>query len=162
MFQHLLFFLQNLVGNVIGNRMEAVVDDDMEVDQEIVVIPVKDEELLEAYSTSHGVTTTHLNNNSKPSEAVVCKICSLKVTSMAALERHQKAKHQNISFTCAECGISKDSRRKLTDHLITHKTFICPNCDKVMSLHSKSSHMINLHYTFIEIMNFDTRKYKNI
>ena len=131
MFQHLLFFLQNLVGNVIGNRME--------VDQEIVIIPVKDAELLEAYSTSHGVTTIHLNNNS--SEAVVCKICSLKVTSMAALERHQKAKHQNISFSCAECGISKDSRRKLTDHLITHKTFICPNCDKVMSLHSKSSHM---------------------
>ena len=154
MFQHLLFFLQNLVGNVIGNRME--------VDQEIVIIPVKDAELLEAYSTSHRVTTIHLNNNSKPSEAVVCKICSLKVTSMAALERHQKAKHQNISFSCAECGISKDSRRKLTDHLITHKTFICPNCDKVMSLHSKSSHMINLHYTFIEIMNFDTRKYKNI
>ena len=107
-------------------------DDDMEVEQEIVVIPVKDAELFEAYSTSHGVTTIHLNNNSKPSEAVVCEICSLKVTSMAALERHQKAKHQNISFTCAECGISKDSRRKLTDHLITHKTFICPNCDKVM------------------------------
>ena len=32
------FFLQNLVGNVIGNRMEAVLVDDMEVDQEIVVI----------------------------------------------------------------------------------------------------------------------------
>ena len=38
MFQHLLFFLQNLIGNVIGNRMEAVLVDDMEVDQEIVVI----------------------------------------------------------------------------------------------------------------------------
>ena len=86
MFQHLLFFLQNLVRNVIGNRMEAVLDDDVEVDQEIVTIPVKDAELLEAYSTSHGVTTIHLNNNSKPSEAVVCEICSLKVTSMAALE----------------------------------------------------------------------------
>ena len=81
MFQHMLFFLQSLVGNVIGKRMEAVVDDDMEVEQEIVVIPVKDAELFEAYSTSHGVTTIHLNNNSKPSEAVVCKICSLKVTS---------------------------------------------------------------------------------
>ena len=64
MFQHLLFFLQNLVRNVIGNRMEAVLDDDVEVDQEIVTIPVKDAELLEAYSTSHGVTTIHLNNNS--------------------------------------------------------------------------------------------------
>ena len=31
-------FLQNLIGNVIGNRMEAVLVDDMEVDQEIVVI----------------------------------------------------------------------------------------------------------------------------
>ena len=60
---------------------------------------------------------------------------------MAALERHQKAKHQKISFSCAEFDISKDSRRKLTDHLITHKTFICPNCDKVISLHNKSSHM---------------------
>ena len=91
--------------------MEAVADDDMEVDQEIVIIPVKDAELLEAYSTSHGVTTIHLNNNSKPSEAVVREICSLKVTSMAALERHQKAKHQKISFSFAECGISKDSHR---------------------------------------------------
>ena len=86
MFQHLLFFLQNLVGNVIGNRMEAVLVDDMEVDQEIVIIPVKDAELLEAYSISHGVMTIHLNNNSKHSEAVVCEICSHKVTTMAALK----------------------------------------------------------------------------
>ena len=59
----------------------------MEVDQETVVIPVKDAELLKAYSTSHGVATFHLNNNSKHSEAVVCEICSLIVTSMVALER---------------------------------------------------------------------------
>ena len=45
--------------------MEAVLDDNMELDQEIVVIPVKDAELLNAYSTSQGVTTIHLNNNSQ-------------------------------------------------------------------------------------------------
>ena len=65
----------------------------MEVDQEIVIIPMKDAVLLKAYSTSHGVMTIHIKNNSKHSEAVICEICSLKVLSMAALERHQKAKH---------------------------------------------------------------------
>ena len=34
----------------------------------------------------HGVMTIHLNNNSKHSEAVVCEICSHKVTTMAALK----------------------------------------------------------------------------
>ena len=28
---------------------------------------------------------------------------------MAALERHQKAKHSNRTFCCAECGVSKES-----------------------------------------------------
>ena len=70
--------------------MEANEDDDMEVDddQELVIIPVrdkgKDTKLLKAYSTSVGL-----------------------ITSMAALERHQRAKHSNRTFYCAECGVSK-------------------------------------------------------
>ena len=46
--------------------------------------------------------------NSEHSGAVVSEICSLSVTSMAALERHQKAKHSNRTFCCAECGVSKE------------------------------------------------------
>ena len=93
--------------------MEAHEDDDMEVDidQELVIIPVrdkgKDAKLLKAYSTSAGLTTIQINN-SKHSGAVVSEICSLSVTSMAALERHQKAKHSNRTFCCAECGVSKE------------------------------------------------------
>ena len=69
--------------------MEANEDDDMEVDddQELVIIPVrhkgKDAKLLKAYSTSAGLTTIQINN-SKHSGTVVCEICSLSVTSMAA------------------------------------------------------------------------------
>ena len=93
--------------------MEAQEDDDMEVDagQELVIIPVrdkgKDAKLVKAFSTSAGVTTIQINN-SKHSGAVVCEVCSLSVTSMAALERHQKAKHSNRTFCCAECGVSKE------------------------------------------------------
>ena len=71
--------------------MEANEDDDTEVDddQELVIIPVrdkgKDTKLLKAYSTSVGL-----------------------ITSMAALERHQRAKHSNRTFYCAECGVSKE------------------------------------------------------
>ena len=93
--------------------MEANEDDDMEVDddQELVIIPVrdkgKDTKLLKAYSTSAGLTTIQINN-SKHFGAVVSEICSLSVTSMAALERHQKAKHSNRTFCGAECGVSKE------------------------------------------------------
>ena len=76
MFQHMLFFLQILIG------MEAQEDDDMEVDagQELVIIPVsnkgKNAKLVKAFSTSAGVTTIQINN-SKHSGAVVCEIYSL-------------------------------------------------------------------------------------
>ena len=71
----------------------------MEVDvHELVIIPVKDRakgaKLLKAYSTIAGVTTIQINNNRKHSDAVVCDIFFLTVTSMAALERHLKAKHR--------------------------------------------------------------------
>ena len=93
--------------------MDANADDDMEVeaDHELVIIPVrdkvKDTKFLKAYSTSSGLTTIQINK-SKHSGAVVCEICSLSVTSMAALERHQNAKHSNRTFYCAECGVSKE------------------------------------------------------
>ena len=82
--------------------MEAEVSDDMEIDdQELIIIPVKardkGKKLLKANSTNAGVTMIQINN-SKHSDAVVCEICSLTVTSMAA-----------------ECGISKDSLKKLLD-----------------------------------------------
>ena len=140
MFQRLLFFLQILIG------MEAQEDDDMEVDagQELVIIPVrdkgKDAKLVKAFSTSAGVTTIQINN-SKHSGSVVCEVCSLSVTSMAALERHQKAKHSNRTFCCSECGVSKDSPRKLIDHQMTHKTTACPKCDKIISHHNKARHI---------------------
>ena len=97
MFKHLLFFLQILIG------MEAQEDDDMEVDagQELVIIPVrdkgKDAKLVKAFSTSAGVTTIQINN-SKHSGAVVCEVCSLSVTSMAGLERHQKQNEKKESI----------------------------------------------------------------
>ena len=66
-------------------------------------IKVKDTKFLKAYSTSSGLTTIQINK-SKHSGAVVCEICSLSVTSMAALERHQKAKHSNMTYYF-ECWI---------------------------------------------------------
>ena len=74
---------------------------EVDADQELVVIPVrdkgKDAMFLKVYSTNAGLTTIQINN-SKHSGTVVCEICSLSVTSMAALERHQKAKHSNRTF----------------------------------------------------------------
>ena len=117
---------------------------EVDADQELVVIPVrdkgKDAKLLKAYSTSAGLTTIQINN-SKHFGAVICEICSLSVTSMAALERHQKAKHSNRTFCHAECGVSKDSSRKLIDHQRTHKTTTCPNCDEAVSHRNKARHM---------------------
>ena len=68
--------------------MEAEVSDDMEIDdQELIIIPVKardkGKKLLKANSTNAGVTMIQINN-SKHSDAVVCEICSLTVTSVAA------------------------------------------------------------------------------
>ena len=90
--------------------MEENEDDNMEVDdvQELVIIQVRDKgrdtKFLKAYSTSARLATIQINH-SKHSGAVVCEICSLSVTSMAALERHQKAKHSNRTFWGAEWTI---------------------------------------------------------
>ena len=79
--------------------MEAEVKDDMEIDdQELIIIPVKardkGKKLLKAYSTNVGVTMIQININSKYSGAVVGEICSLTITSMAALEEEEKIKNE--------------------------------------------------------------------
>ena len=86
----LVNFLQIWI-RILGG-MEAEVSDDMEIDdQELIIIPVKardkGKKLLKANSTNAGVTMIQINN-SKHSDAVVCEICSLTVTS----------KQQNVVF----------------------------------------------------------------
>ena len=84
--------------------MDANEDDDMEVDddQELVIVPVRDKgkdvKFLKAYSNLIGYY--------KPIYFISYIVTS--VTSMAALERHQKAKHSNRTFCGAECGVSKE------------------------------------------------------
>ena len=98
--------------------------DDKELDQEPIVIPVRDRsKSLESFSIRDGVTMIHVK------QAVVCEICSETLTSMARLERHQQKKHGDTrSFCCPVCGVSKDSARKLQMHQRGHKTTTCPKC----------------------------------
>ena len=100
--------------------MDANEDDDMEVDddQELVIVPVrdkgKDAKFLKAYSNLIGYY--------KPIYFISYIVTS--VTSMAALERHQKAKHSNRTFCSAECGVSQYATFDCVHHSSSTQTRI--------------------------------------
>ena len=85
-----------------------------ENDQELIIIPIKNRTKLsgEGYSTENGVTVINFDK----SKHVVSDKCSLYLKSMKCLENHMKSQHNDSSYFCSECGISKSTWKQLQDH----------------------------------------------
>ena len=113
--------------------------------QEAIVIPIRrrnDQAApaeVEGFSTDNGVTMI----NFAKSKQVVCDKCSVSLKSMKCLEKHMKDKHNDLEtcFYCSECGISKATKKQLQNHERSHKTAVCPHCNKVLTIYNKLKHI---------------------
>ena len=85
----------------------------------------------------------------------LCELCSKQLPSHAALEKHRKAKHSDISFACEECGKQFKTVKNLLDHQRSHKTCVCYKCGK-----SKCISAINYIYISFKLLAyyFDKRR----
>ena len=96
-------------------------DDDS--DMIIKVIPFKKRHVN--YSPEEEVKTIKIvRGSSSVSEMVMCDICSASLTSQH-LDRHMKAMHTGDPLVCNECGVLKDSRKKMRDHKRLHLKLVC-------------------------------------
>ena len=50
-------------------------------------------------------------------------------------------KHSKNNYCCDECGIVKDTVKKLQDHQHSHKTGICYKCAKTISCQNMPKHL---------------------
>ena len=48
--------------------------------------------------------------------------------------------NNNDTFTCDECGKSKETLKQLIDHKLSHKRIICEKCDKTISYINRLKH----------------------
>ena len=107
-----------------------------EMRRDLVIIPIDGSKMTEAvYSTHDGVTVINIT---KPEQAE-CFICSVSLNSLTRLEKHKEEKHGNEKlFYCDDCGVAKKTTTELRDHQRSHKTSVCPRCEKAISLKNKS------------------------
>ena len=107
-----------------------------EMRRDLVIIPIDGSKMTEAvYSTHDGVTVINIT---KPEQAE-CFICSVSLNSLTRLEKHKEEKHGNEKlFYCDDCGVAKKTTKELRDHQRSHKTSVCPRCEKAISLKNKS------------------------
>ena len=108
-----------------------------EMRRDLVIIPIDGSKMTEAvYSTHDGVTVINIT---KPEQAE-CFICSVSLNSLTRLEKHKEEKHGNEKlFYCDDCGVAKKTTKELRDHQRSHKTSVCPRCEKAISLKNKSN-----------------------
>ena len=85
---------------------------------------------MKGFSDKRGLQVIHFVDCP---EGVLCELCSKQLPSHAALEKHRKAKHSDISFACEECGKQFKTVKNLLDHQRSHKTCVCYKCGKCIS-----------------------------
>ena len=112
---------------------EEVLDHEIgQVEEELVIIPVQENRSknVKGFSDKRGLQVIHFVDCP---EGVLCELCSKQLPSHAALEKHRKAKHSDISFACEECGKQFKTVKNLLDHQRSHKTCVCYKCGKCIS-----------------------------
>ena len=89
------------------------------------------------YSTGYHPTTLHLSADfgtaRYPHLADTCILLYRPVSSTH--------KHSKNNYCCDECGIVKDTVKKLQDHQHSHKTGICYKCAKTISCQNMPKHL---------------------
>ena len=103
-------------------------DDDSD-DNEIKSIPFKKQ--------CEEVKTIKIVSDGSPvpvSQRVLCNICNESLMSQAYLDRHMKV-------VCNDCGVVKETRKKLRDHKRIHVQCVCQKCGKLFSKMSIQQHL---------------------
>ena len=113
-----------------------------EMKRDLVIIPIDGSKMTEAvYSTHDGVTVINITKPEQ-AECFICEVFSVSLNSLTRLEKHKEEKHGNEKlFYCDDCGVAKKTTKELRDHQRSHKTSVCPRCEKAISLKNKSKHM---------------------
>ena len=114
-----------------------------ELNRDLVIIPITDRSKKPevAYSKHDGVTVINITKPEQ-AECFICKFCSVTLKSLTRLEKHKEEKHGNEKlYYCDDCSISKKKMKELRDHQRSHKTSVCPGCEKAISLKYMSKHM---------------------
>ena len=96
-------------------------DDDSD-DNEIKIIPFKKQ--------CEEVKTIKIVSDGSPvpvSQKVLCNICNESLMSQAYLDRHMKV-------VCNDCGVVKETRKKLRDHKRIHVQCVCQKCGNLFSM----------------------------
>ena len=110
-------------------------DDDSD-DNEIKIIPFKKQ--------CEEVKTIKIVRDGSPvpvSQRVLCNICNESLMSQAYLDRHMKVLHSANSLVCNDCGVVKETRKKLRDHKRIHVQCVCQKCGKSFSKMSIRQHL---------------------
>ena len=110
-------------------------DDDSD-DNEIKSIPFKKQ--------CEEVKTIKIVSDGSPvpvSQRVLCNICNESLMSQAYLDRHMKVLHSANSLVCNDCGVVKETRKKLRDHKRIHVQCVCQKCGKLFSKMSIQQHL---------------------
>ena len=112
------------------------------VEEELVIIPVQEKwsKNVKGFSDKRGLKVIHFADCS---EGVLCELCSKQLPSAAALEKHRKAKHSDISFACEECGKQTATIKDLRNHQRSHKICFCYKCGKNVSVQNFTRHLQN-------------------
>ena len=111
-----------------------------EMSMDLVVIPIRDgsKKTEAVYSTHDGVTVINITKPEQ-AECFICEVRSVSLNSLIRLEKHKEEKHGNEKlFYCDDCGVAKKTTKELRDHQRSHKTSVCPRCEKAISLKNKS------------------------
>ena len=107
-------------------------DDDSD-DNEIKSIPFKKQ--------CEEVKTIRDGSPVPVSQRVLCNICNESLMSQAYLDRHMKALHSANSLVCNDCGVVKETGKKLRDHKRIHVQCVCQKCGKSFSKMSIWQHL---------------------
>ena len=119
-------------------RSHHHIDDDSDMD--IKVIPFKKRFVNYSVEEEEVKTIKIVHQSSSVSEMVMCDICSVSLMPQY-LDRHMKGMHSDETLVCNECGVVKDSRKKMRDHKRLHLKLVCHKCGKEVSKFNSRRHL---------------------
>ena len=114
-------------------------DDDSDTD--VKVIPFKKHCVNYSLEAEEEVKTIKIvHQSSSVSEMVMCEICCASLMSKY-LDRHMKSMHSDNPMVCNECGVVKDTRKKMRDHKRSHLKLVCHKCGKEVPKANSRKHL---------------------
>ena len=70
-----------------------------------------------------------------------CHVCGVSAQTTAKLRHHIQRVHDERNFDCDTCGKTITGLQKFISHQKSHQGFVCPVCEKKVSMKNKSRHL---------------------